>query len=149
MVKKMYKVALYTLLCALVFSLAPMSVLAEEFAYPSLTFEQSDVGTFVKMNDKIIFELEENRYMRFRATDADDNWVGCERKGADLCIAFADNGVKGITISNYSYEENKEEGWFRVDVQTLKNGTQIRLRQAVITIIIPMQKHLSRVPTIT
>ena len=137
MVKKLYKAALYALLCAFIFSFAPMSILAEEIAYPNLTFEQSDVGTFVRMNDKIIFELEGNRYMRFRATDADDNWVGCERKGADLCIAFADNGVKGITITDYSYTENKEEGWFRVDVAGEKDGLDAQVTYSILATWLP------------
>lgn len=135
--KKLFITALYTLLCAMILSFAPAVVQAETFDYPALSFTQDDNGTFVKMNDKIIFELEGNRYMRFRATDADDNWVGCERKGADLCIAFADNGVKGITISNYSYEENKEEGWFRVDVEGEKDGLDAKVSYSILATWLP------------
>jgi len=99
-------------------------VLAEnaELAYPEITALQNEEGTFVSMNGNLICELEGNRYLRFRATDADDNWIGADTEGIDLCVDPYESNVKGIVIETADFVNYAEEGWFKIDVSGYKDG---------------------------
>ena len=47
----------------------------------------------VLMGKDLIVEFRNNRYLRFRATNRNDLWVGSEKKPMDLCWAHADPGI--------------------------------------------------------
>lgn len=130
MCKKLSSCVSLFMVFAMLITLVPMTTFASS-SYPEITVVQDDKGTFVSMNGDIICELEENRYLRFRATNLDDNWVGCERKGADLCIAFADTGVTGITVDSATFENNADEGWFCVDVTGSKDGLDCTVKYTI------------------
>lgn len=112
-------------------------IASADMAYPEITAVQNDTGTFISMNGEIICELEENRYLRFRATDEDDNWVGCERKGADLCIGFSDAGVKGIVVESAVFTDNPDEGWFEIAISGYKDGLDCNVDYSVKGIWMP------------
>ncbi len=131
MKKALYKLVLYALVCSMLFAIVPVAAEETGTEYPEITVRQDEAGTFVMMDGDIICELEKNRYLRFRATNVDDNWVGCERKGADLCIAFADKGVTGIVVENAEFTNNAEEGYFEVNVSGYKDGLDCYINYSV------------------
>jgi len=137
MKKILFKTMLYLLISTLFIGVVPVMAQAEGSAYPEITVRQDDAGTFIMMEGDIICELEKNRYLRFRATNADDNWVGCERKGADLCIAFADKGVTGIVVESADFTNNEEEGYFEVKVSGYKDGLDCYVNYSVKGIWVP------------
>ena len=100
----------------------PVAAITQSVPYPTVTALQNSDGTFVSMNGKLICELKENRYLRFRATGNDDNWIGSECRGADLCIAYADAGVKGIIVENADFVNNESAGYFEIVVSGYKDG---------------------------
>ena len=134
--KRMFAVVVYTVILSMLCTFVPVVTFATA-AYPEITAVQNDEGTFISMNGDIICELEENRFLRFRATNLDDNWVGCERKGADLCIGFADAGVTGIVVESADFTNNSAEGWFEIAVSGYKDGLDCNVTYSVKGIWMP------------
>lgn len=104
---------------------------ASESTYPEITAVQNDEGTFVNMNGTLICELEENRYLRFRSSDTEDNWIGSEAVKADLCVGYSDNGVIGIIIENAEFVNNESEGWFEISVSGYKDGLDCKVNYSI------------------
>ena len=115
----------------------PVASVAQTVSYPEVTAVQNDEGTFISMDGKLICELQENRYLRFRATGADDNWIGSECRGADLCIAYNDAGVKGIVVESADFTNNVSEGWFEIAVKGYKEGIDCNVEYSVKGIWLP------------
>ncbi len=55
-------------------------LLAAATAMPPVAFENRDGGTQVLMGKELIVEFRQNRYLRFRATNRNELWVGTEKK---------------------------------------------------------------------
>ena len=123
-------ISLLIILCMIFVSSVPV-VFSAQAVYPDIVAVQNDEGTFINMNGNLICELKGNRYLRFRSTDADDNWIASECRGADLCIAYADEGVKGIVIETADFTNNPDEGWFEIAVTGYKDGLDCNVEYTV------------------
>ena len=126
----------YLIVFALLFVQIP-SISFAQTAYPDITVKQDESGTFISMNGGLICSLEENRYLRFRSTNADDNWIASECRGADLCIAYNDAGVKGVVVETADFTNNPEEGWFEIAVKGYKDGLDCDVEYTVKGIWLP------------
>lgn len=101
---------------------------AEAAPYPAIQIREDGGSSNVYWGGELIVELKENRYLRFRATPADENWIGCERKGADLCWAYADQGAKGLEVLGTAHEHHPEKGQFALVVDAKKPHFESKIR---------------------
>ena len=89
---------------------------AEEQPYPDISIREENDGSYVYWGNDMILELEQNRYIRFRATPADENWVGTERKGADLGWAFSDSLAEGFEVLSTNHLNSPETKEFTLNI---------------------------------
>lgn len=93
---------------------------ANSAKYPNIQMKEEGGTTRVFWDDKLIVEIKDNRFMRFRATPADENWVGAERSPADMGWAYRDSGVKGLIVLSATRQNEPEKGRFVVNISGKK-----------------------------
>ena len=101
-------------------------LLAAATAMPPVTFESRDGGTQVLMGKDLIVEFRQNRYLRFRATNRNDLWVGSEKKPMDLCWAYADPGINDFVFR--TVQTRRTAGGFEVNIEGDKPSLEGRVK---------------------
>lgn len=97
-----------------------LSTAAGATPYPNIRIQEEKGGSNVYWDSQLLVELKQNRYLRFRATPLDEKWVGSQRKGADLCWAYADSKAKGMEVLGTAHENHPERGEFSLVVRARK-----------------------------
>lgn len=100
-------------------------------SYPPIEIREENGNSHVYWGDQLIVELKGNRYLRFRATPLDEKWVGSERKGADLCWAYADPQAKGLEVLATAHEHNPQKGEFLLSVKARKPHFESNIRYSL------------------
>jgi len=93
---------------------------ATKAAYPNIQIREADGSSRVFWDGQLLVELKQNRFMRFRATPLDENWVGSEKSGADLGWTERDEGTKGMVVLGASHENDPARGIFVLKVRGKK-----------------------------
>ena len=93
---------------------------AKAAAYPAIEIREENGSSRVYCDGKLIVELKDNRFLRFRATPADENWIGTERQGADLCWAYNDPQAKGLQVLGTAHSHTPDKGEFALVVHAKK-----------------------------
>ena len=88
--------------------------------YPTIRMKEEGGTSRVYWDDQLIVELKANRFMRFRATPADENWVGSEKSPADLGWTYRDEGAKGMGVLSATRQNEPETGRFVLKVSGRK-----------------------------
>ena len=100
-------------------------------AYPNIQIREEDRTTRVFCDERLLAELKESRFLRFRATPLDENWVGSERTGADLGWTYRDEGTKGMVVLSANHENDPEHGRFVLHVTGKKPQFESRIDVAL------------------
>ena len=95
-------------------------------AYPNITITEREGGSQVYWDDKLIVDIRQNRYLRFRATPLNEKWVGNEARSADLGWAYRDEKAKGLEPVSTRHENNPGEGRFVLRLFGRKPGFESR-----------------------
>ncbi len=103
------------------------SVLASSAAsYPNITITEREGGSQVYWDGKLIVEVRENRYLRFRATPLNGQWIGNEGRSADLGWAYRDEKAKGLVAVATRHGNYPREGRFVLRLFGRKPGFESR-----------------------
>ena len=96
---------------------------------PVLEVRREGGGMCVYAEGQLLAEFRQNRFLRFRATPRDEQWIGAEAGPADLGWAFSDELAKGLEVLGATYDIHPESGTFclRVCAQKPQFASDIRL----------------------
>lgn len=93
---------------------------------PPIAFENRDGGTQVLMGRDLTVEFRQNRYLRFRATNRNDLWVGSEKQLMDLCRAYADPGINDFVFR--AVQTRSTSGGFEIKIEADKPSLEGKVR---------------------
>ena len=105
-------------------NLQPLAKAAETTVGTSSSLPEIEVvkgsSTYVTMNGEQIAHFKDNRYMHFRATTANDHWIGTNHNPVDMGWAYQEPDVKGFICT--SVESEVSPGRFSVTFRGDKEG---------------------------
>lgn len=88
------------------------SIASDKISYPAIEIKQDSIGTIVWCNSGLLLELKGNRFVRFRSTPNDENWIGSDKSPADLGWVYRDPGAKGMVVLDVTYKNDPGKGFF-------------------------------------
>lgn len=102
---------------------------ADTSGYPDIRIERRTSETLVFCDGQLLLELSKgNRYLRFRSTPRNEQWIGSERNPADLGWVYLDEGAKGFDVSDIQHENDPTQGQFTLVITGKKPQFESRIR---------------------
>jgi hypothetical protein len=87
---------------------------------PLAKLQKTSNGSSVYIGKEMIAHFKNNRYMRFRATTANDHWIGTDHNPIDMGFAYQEKGVAGLF--NISVDFKAVPGAFKIVFKGQKAG---------------------------
>lgn len=107
--------------------------------YPEIEILTQEEGTQVRWNGRLLVEMKENRFLRFRATPENEQWIGAASAPIDLGWAYRDQGTKGLVVTETHHRNEPEAGRFVLQVMGRKPKFDSRVEVTIEATWLPAQ----------